>query len=72
MKDHEYEIANMRKLLGGVIVAPLHDDENDPDFVWWGFRVKVTKGGETKEFNVWVNSDAEGNGPGHLEIEDAL
>ena len=51
-----------KHLVGAKIVSALVDSEND----YFGFRVK--KG--NKEFSVWVDQDPEGNGCGHLNIEN--
>ena len=51
-----------KHLVGAKIVSALVDSEND----YFGFRVQ--KGG--KEFSVWVDQDPEGNGCGHLNIEN--
>lgn len=63
MKRHiEYECAQIEQLIGFTITSPMED----PDQEYFGFQCK--KGKTVK--NVWVNCDPEGNGPGHLNIED--
>ena len=51
-----------KHLIGGKIVSPIIDESNN----YFGFRVQ--KGNKT--FSVWVDMDAEGNGCGHLNIEN--
>tara|TARA_R100000808_G_scaffold2947_2_gene11009 strand:- start:508 stop:753 length:246 start_codon:yes stop_codon:yes gene_type:complete len=53
------------KLGGGTITQPLLDD-SDPDFPFVGFRVVK----DEQTLNVWVLRDPEGNGSGHLSIEE--
>lgn len=57
------------KLRGGVIRNALITDDKES----FGFQV-VVKGegrGNYDVLNVWVDCDAEGNGPGWLNVEDA-
>lgn len=51
-----------KMLVGGTIVCGLTDPEESS----WGFKVKK-KG---RIFNVWVDCDPEGNGPGAIDIEE--
>lgn len=60
----EYEAEQIKKtILGGFIdqVVVSKDKES--------FGFMVSKGNE--RFTVWVDQDPEGNGPGHLNIEEA-
>ena len=52
----------LEQLSGGVIGNPIVSDES------FGFHVE--KDGKT--LKVWVDRDPEGNGPGHLEIEELV
>lgn len=52
----------LSKLLGGTIVGTIIDPEQEH----FGFEVK--KGHLT--YNVWIDSDEEGNNPGSLSIEE--
>lgn len=61
------ELAQLRPLLNGTIIALLHaaptaNNLHPPGF---GFIVLAKTG---RKFNVWVDCDPEGNGPGHLNI----
>jgi hypothetical protein len=51
-----------KHLVGATITSALLDEGND----YFGFRVE--KDGKT--FSVWVDKDPEGNGCGHLNIEN--
>lgn len=63
MKAHtEYELDQLKKLIGFTITSPMEDLYKE----YFGFQCR--KGKVVK--NVWVNCDPEGNGPGHLSIED--
>jgi len=53
----------VKNLIGATITSSILDEEND----YFGFRVKNKEG---KEMNVWVDCDPEGNGCGHLNIEN--
>ena len=57
------EIQNAQPLVGGTILSFFQD----PTHEYWGFRIHLRNG---REAHVWVNCDPEGNGPGHLEIEN--
>ena len=62
------EIKQLQKLKGGVITDII---ESKPDGVCdgsFGFIVQMPTG---KRHDVWVDCDPEGNGPGHLSIEDS-
>lgn len=62
------EIKNAQPLIGGVITAILQT-KGGTGIVGElpGFGLQVRVGATT--YNVWVDCDPEGNGPGHLEIE---
>lgn len=66
MTKAEYEIKNAKQLLDGKITGFITDpsDEEYGGDAFWGFTVQKGK----KTYNVWVNCDPEGNGPGHLAI----
>ena len=51
-----------KHLVGAKIISSLVDEKND----YFGFRVEK----DGKKFSVWVDCDPEGNGCGHLNIED--
>ncbi len=57
------EIQNASQLLNGVIEAVI---TTKPDDSMPGFGLQVRRGKQL--FNVWVDCDPEGNGPGHLNI----
>jgi hypothetical protein len=57
------EIQNANQLLNGVIEAVI---TTTPDDSMPGFGLQVSRGKQL--FNVWVDCDPEGNGPGHLNI----
>ena len=57
------EITNARQLLDGTIEAVI---TSTPDDDFPGFGLQIRKGAKT--FNVWIECDPEGNGPGHLKI----
>lgn len=64
MTHTEAEAKQIRDtIVGGKIRAAF----TTPDGGSFGFRV----GNGDKEFDVWVDCDPEGNGPGHLNIEEA-
>ena len=41
--------------------------KSDTPGEYWGFRIRLRNG---REAHVWGNCDPEGNGPGHLEIDN--
>lgn len=51
-----------RGLVGAKIMVALRSEDNES----FGFRVKAK---DNRIFDVWVDCDAEGNGPGWLSIE---
>ncbi len=55
------EIKNAQPLIGAQILDLIQSDTG-----YWGFRI-CTKHG--KRISVWVDCDPEGNGPGHLHLE---
>ena len=57
------EIQNANQLLNGVIEAVI---TTTPDDSMPGFGLQVRRGKQL--FNVWVDCDPEGNGPGHLNV----
>ena len=57
------EIQNAHQLLNGVIEAVI---TTKPGASMPGFGLQVRRGKQL--FNVWVDCDPEGNGPGHLNI----
>ncbi len=57
------EIQNANQLLNGAIEAII---TNEPDDSMPGFGLQVRHSKQL--FNVWVDCDPEGNGPGHLNI----
>ena len=56
----EAEIQQLQPLIGGKITAALDGGDS------FGFRVQTPDG---RSFDVWVDCDPEGNGPGHLNLE---
>ncbi len=67
--DTDYQLKEMAVLVGGKITNPIRSGEDEEDWggEMFGFLVKC-KDGKTR--NVWVQCDAEGNGPGWLAIEE--
>jgi len=57
------EIQNANQLLNGVIEAVI---TTTPDDSMPGFGLQVRRGKQL--FNVWVDCDPEGKGPGHLNV----
>ena len=62
MSHIEWEIGNASRLIGFKVVTVLRTNNGE------SFGLKLKKGKET--LSVWVDCDPEGNGPGHLHIED--
>lgn len=58
----EYEVKQLKPLVGGRITAVLQTPDNE------SFGFVITLPDRTKR-RVWVDCDPEGNGPGHLNIE---
>ena len=52
------------QLLGWTVIGLAVDNSES---LTWGLRLKKGK----KEKTAWILCDSEGNGPGHLDIEDA-
>ncbi len=62
--DAQYMVKEiMSKLVGAIIIDAI--TSTDDDDATFGFIVRR----DDKEFPVWVDCDAEGNGPGWLSIE---
>jgi hypothetical protein len=67
--DAEYYANDIaEKLVGGRITRALLTETDEFGITFFGFR--VTNG--SKQFDVWVQRDPEGNGEGFLAIEPAL
>jgi hypothetical protein len=63
MEEAKYEAEEIReKLIGFKIVGTAYDEDNQS----FGFVAQKGK----KKYVVWVDRDPEGNGCGHLSIED--
>lgn len=59
----------VKHLLGGTITGVLDSDVDDvDDFGVQFFGLRIMKDG--KQFAAWVQMDAEGNGPGWVEVEE--
>ena len=58
----EAEIKQAKQLLGFAVVGVCHT----ADFGSFGLTLKMDR----KALNLWVDCDPEGNGPGHLNIEE--
>ena len=56
----------MDNLIGAIIICAITSPPGEYDDGFFGFRVKTKKG---KEKAVWIQSDAEGNGSGWIDIE---
>jgi len=54
------EIEQAKQLIGGEIVGTAQDGES------FGLKIKLPSG---KIVVAWVDTDPEGNGPGHLSIQ---
>lgn len=67
--DTDYQLKEMAVLMDGKIINPIRTGDNDEDWGGeiFGFQVRC-KDGKTR--NVWVQQDAEANGPGWLHIEE--
>jgi len=62
MTETEYSAEQTKKLIGGKITNVF----TSKDLESWGFA--VIKG--AKIYRAWVDCDPEGNGPGHIAIEE--
>ena len=62
MTETEFEISKADKLRGGKVIETFTDFEGE----FWG--IQIDKNGRI--FNVWINSDSEGNSPGSIFIEE--
>ena len=63
-----YMEKHLGQLVGKTITGLICDDSSDSEYEhFWGFQ--VTQGRD--KYNVWIQCDPEGNGPGHLNIEKA-
>ena len=58
----EAEISQAQQLVGAVVESVCHT----ADFASFGLTLRRGR----KTLNVWVDCDPEGNGPGHLNIEE--
>ena len=65
--DHKYMLEHLDPIIGTGIVGIAVDDETFSE-PCYALRVKKSKNGPVKL--VWIMCDPEGNGPGHLNIED--
>jgi len=64
--DQNYMIDEIsKKLVGGRIENPFQDPEGE----FFGFHVRMPGQTDEQRLQVWVQCDAEGNGPGWLNIE---
>lgn len=61
--EAQAEIENAKRLVTGRIIGFIEDGQG-----YWGIQVKLPTG---KCFDVWINCDPEGNGPGHLDIQES-
>lgn len=59
---NNYMLGHLKQLIGGNIIGLCEDKESDIQ------GLVVNKGG--KIIHVWILCDAEGNGAGHLDIEE--
>lgn len=69
-KLDQYRARQISPLVGATITMMISapaDPEDDFDISSWGFQCKKGK----RNFNVWIDMDDEGNGPGALSIEEA-
>jgi hypothetical protein len=62
MTEVEAEVEQAKELIGFTITGVCHTKDNE------SFGLVVKKGRVCK--TVWVDCDPEGNGPGHLNIEN--
>ncbi len=58
----EAEIEQVRQLVGFTVAGVCHT----ADFESFGLTLRRRR----KTLNIWVDCDPEGNGPGHLNIEE--
>ena len=64
-----YMVKEMKEhLVGGAIVGVVVDEEEE----FWGFQIRKNKAAGSTNLIVWVLMDAEGNGPGFLDIRPDL
>lgn len=64
--DNDYCIEQINKhLVGGMITGAITSGPDAFGDAFFGFKVKKGK----KQFAVWVQQDAEGNGPGWISVE---
>lgn len=62
MTNAEYGAAKAANIVGGKITGVFTDFEKE----FWG--IQVTK--DDRIYNVWIYQDAEGNGPGAIDIQE--
>ena len=64
--DSEHCQEQLQVLIGGTITDVIVDQDG-----YFGIRVLKGAGKKGRAFNVWVQSDAEGNDVGWVHVEDA-
>lgn len=65
MDQHEYNLNKVAPLVGATIKQIIQSDDDGNHYQAYGFR--CVKDGQW--FDVWIDMDEEGNGPGHLDVE---
>lgn len=63
--DSEYTLRELEKIVGGKVTGLIKASLNDFGETNCGFKVQMPSG---KEKVVWIMRDAEGNGPGTVDI----
>lgn len=66
----QYECKQLKQLIGGKIVGIIRNEPSERNFQTSSFGFEVRLPDNTNRL-VWVDADPEGNGPGHLNIEQS-
>ena len=64
-EDHKHMAERLRPIMGGTIEGLAVDEET---YALPCYALRVTNGG--KSYDLWILADPEGNGPGHLSVEE--
>jgi len=67
--DSKYTLMELGKLVGGTITGLVKAPVNDFGEIDCGFKVKLP---DRKEKVVWILRDQEGNGPGTVQVTEAI
>lgn len=69
MDQHEFNMRKVAPLLGCTITKVLQSENDGTGEQSYGFHAVNAETG--RAYDVWVDMDEEGNGPGHLAVEKA-